>query len=59
MNSLGEIKAVLVDLECAIPYTSPKDEGSLWDDNLHFNPAGYDQFGRLVFESISSILAEL
>ena len=42
----------LVDLELNIPYPGRDDETIYFDDELHFNAAGYDLFGELVFKAI-------
>jgi len=45
----------LVDLEKEIPHLSiDKKAAEMWDDELHFSPAGYDQFGSLIFDKIKT-----
>ncbi len=44
---------LLVDLEKEIPHLSlTDDQKSMWDDDLHFSPAGYDRFGALIFDAL-------
>lgn len=47
-------KAALVDLELKLPYFDNNNvrDVKYWDDNLHLNPAGYDRFADLIFESL-------
>jgi len=46
----------IIDLAEFIPYDAKDGATKLWDDNLHFSPAGYDKFGKLVFESVKGYL---
>jgi len=45
---------LLVDLEKEIPHLPLTDatQQSMWDDDLHFSPAGYDRFGALLSNKI-------
>jgi len=57
-NSIREYAATdpsriaVVDLFSAIPFTEPGN-GSVWDDNLHFNEAGYDRMADLIFAALN------
>jgi lysophospholipase L1-like esterase len=56
----NENQILLADL--AGPELTPSElsedqRRALWDDNLHFKPAGYDLFGEIIFKSIEPYLA--
>ena len=54
-------QVVCVDLEEGLPYFTPEGvkDTHHWDDALHMTPAGYDQFGRLVFSRLESHLESM
>eukprot|EP00026_Physarum_polycephalum_P012350 Phypoly_transcript_12648.p1 GENE.Phypoly_transcript_12648~~Phypoly_transcript_12648.p1 ORF type:complete len:198 (+),score=23.39 Phypoly_transcript_12648:291-884(+) len=48
----------VIDLAQGIPYQalSLSDRELLWDDKIHFTPAGYDRFASIVFECMKQEL---
>ncbi|PBP19456.1 asparagine amidase a [Diplocarpon rosae] len=48
----------LLDLHAKIPYHGmpEKEREGIWDDGLHFAPAGYERVGNLVAQRLAEIL---
>ena len=55
----GSGRVELIDLYHLIPYDESAGDGqgsSLWDDELHLSPAGYDKLGEFVYEKLLLLL---
>lgn len=49
----------LVDLDKCIPYhsmTNIEERKTIWDEGIHFNPAGYDRMATYIFDVIKTNL---